>query len=260
MSSEEPQRLQRYLARCGVASRRACEQLIVDGRVTVNGRVSDELGAKVMPGVDAVAVDGRPVVPPAQFATLVMNKPKGVLTTMDDPQGRPTVASLVPTDRFPGLYPVGRLDGDTTGLLLFTNDGKLGNGLIHPRRHVTKQYLALVEGAPDEAQLRSLREGVLLDDGPTLPASVRVLPPREARAQAAQLDWHLKGGNRIVELAISEGRNRQVRRMLAHIGHPVVQLHRSQLGPLRLGGLEPGCWRLLTEAEVDDLRRQAEGC
>ena len=111
MSSEEPQRLQRYLARCGVASRRACEQLIVDGRVTVNGRVSDELGAKVMPGVDAVAVDGRPVVPPAQFATLVMNKPKGVLTTMDDPQGRPTVASLVPTDRFPGLYPVGRLDG-----------------------------------------------------------------------------------------------------------------------------------------------------
>lgn len=260
MSSEEPQRLQRYLARCGVASRRACEQFILDGRVAVNDATITELGTKVTPGIDVVTVDGKPIASPSQFATLMLNKPQRVITTMDDPQGRPTVASLVPLDRFPGLFPVGRLDSDTTGLLLFTNDGQLGNGLVHPRQHVPKHYLALVEGAPSEKQLRALREGVLLEDGPTLPASARVLPLREARAAATRLGWRLEADNRVVELSISEGRNRQVRRMLASIGHPVLQLHRSQLGPLSLGNLAPGQWRLLTEAEVDDLRRRAEGC
>lgn len=259
MSSEEPQRLQRYLARCGVASRRACEQLIVDGRVKVNGRVVTELGTKVTPGIDVVEVDGSSVALPQDFVTLVMNKPAGVLTTMDDPQGRPTVAALVPTNRFPGLFPVGRLDADTTGLLLFTNDGQLGNGLTHPRRHVPKRYLALVEGVPSEGRLKTLREGVLLEDGPTLPAKARLLSLDEARETAAQLDWRLGRGSRIVELVISEGRNRQVRRMLASVGHPVVQLHRCQVGRLWLGSLAPGQWRLLTEAEVADLRKQAEG-
>lgn len=170
MSSPEAQRLQKYLARSGVASRRACEQLIAQGRVTVNGAVVSQPGTTVVPGADEVALDGAVVRPPESSVALMLHKPPRVLTTMDDPQGRATVASLVPAEQYPGLFPVGRLDADTTGLLLFTNDGQLGNSLIHPRRHVEKTYLALVEGQPPEPQMEALRNGVLLEDGPTLPA------------------------------------------------------------------------------------------
>lgn len=258
MSSPEEQRLQKYLARSGVASRRACEQLIAEGRVTVNGAVVQRPGTTVVAGADEVAVDGIPVKPPESSVTLMLHKPPRVLTTMDDPQGRPTVAALVPAERYPGLFPVGRLDADTTGLLLFTNNGQLGNSLIHPRRHVEKTYLALVEGEPAPLEMEALRTGVRLEDGPTLPARACVLPLAQARSVAAQLGWSLKGGRRIVELAITEGRNRQVRRMLAAVGHPVLQLHRSRLADLSLGDLEPGQWRLLTDGEVAKLAACAD--
>jgi len=231
----------------------------VAGRVTVNGAVA-ALGAKVDPLVDAVAVDGEAVEAPAEAVTIMLHKPAGYVTTMDDPQGRATVASLVPAEQYPGLFPVGRLDADTTGLLLFTNDGQLGNSLIHPRRHVEKTYLALVEGQPTEPQMEALRNGVLLEDGPTLPARGRVLPLSQARTVAAQLGWSLKGGRRIVELTITEGRNRQVRRMLAAVGHPVLQLHRCSLASLTLGDLAPGQWRLLADGEVAELAACAGDC
>ncbi|MFR1167543.1 MAG: pseudouridine synthase [Adlercreutzia equolifaciens] len=181
-------RLQKFLARAGVASRRHAEELIAAGRVTVNGARVTEMGVKVDPAADMVAVDGAPVALPEENATFLLHKPAGYVTTMSDPQGRPTVAALMADELLahPGLFPVGRLDTDTTGLLLFTDDGQLGHGLLHPRRHVEKTYLALVEGVPDAGDVRRLREGVLLDDGPTLPAAVRVLEGADA-CRAAQL-------------------------------------------------------------------------
>ena len=181
-------RLQKFLARAGVASRRHAEELIAAGRVTVNGARVTEMGVKVNPAADAVAVDGAPVALPKENATFLLHKPAGYVTTMSDPQGRPTVAELMADELLahPGLFPVGRLDTDTTGFLLFTDDGQLGHGLLHPRRHVEKTYLALVEGVPDAGDVRRLREGVLLDDGLTLPAGVRVLEGADGR-RAAQL-------------------------------------------------------------------------
>ena len=260
MSSEGPIRLQKFLARCGVASRRACEELINAGRVSVNGVLVTELGTKIDPAADVVAVDGTEVSLPDEAVVLALNKPVGFLTTMDDPQGRETVASLVPTDRYPGLFPVGRLDGDTSGLLLFTNNGELCNNLIHPRKHVEKTYLALVEGIPDDAALDQLQKGVLLEDGPTLPARARLLGRSAAQKQAQALGWQQGPRQRIVKLTITEGRNRQVRRMLASVGHPVRQLHRVRVGSLELGGLPCGQWRLLTEEETAALEALATDC
>lgn len=260
MSSGSPVRLQKFLARCGVASRRACEELIATGRVSVNGAVVTELGTKVDPAADRVAVDGTEVSLPNEAVVLALNKPVGFLTTMDDPQGRETVASLVPTGRYPGLFPVGRLDGDTSGLLLFTNNGELGNNLIHPRKHVEKTYLALVEGIPDDTALDQLQKGVLLEDGPTLPARARLLGRSAAHKQARALGWKQGPRQRIVELTITEGRNRQVRRMLASVGHPVRQLHRVRVGSLELEGLPCGQWRLLTEEETVALEALATDC
>ena len=252
-------RLQKFLARAGVASRRHAEELIAAGRVTVNGARVTEMGVKVDPAADVVAVDGAPVALPEENATFLLHKPAGYVTTMSDPQGRPTVAALMADELLahPGLFPVGRLDTDTTGLLLFTDDGQLGHGLLHPRRHVEKTYLALVEGVPDAGDVRRLREGVLLDDGPTLPAAVRVLEGAEAW-RAAQLIGEgagasgyrqRHGGKRgrdalaargsYVEVRLREGRNRQVRRMLEAVGHPVIALHREGLRPARPGDL-PG--------------------
>ena len=222
-------RLQRFLARAGVASRRHAEGLIVAGRVTVNGAVA-ALGAKVDPLVDAVAVDGEAVEAPAEAVTIMLHKPAGYVTTMDDPQGRPTVAELVPA--VPGLYPIGRLDADTTGLLLFSTDGDLGQGLLHPRTHVHKRYLALVEGRLAPAEAEALRRGVELSDGMTAPAEAEVLQGAAAAAAAEALGSgrgasgggrrHPKGRSRqqqrregsYVEVGLYEGRKRQVRRML----------------------------------------------
>ena len=238
-----PMRLQKFLARAGVASRRGSENLMTAGRVCINGVVTTELGSKVDPSVDVVTVDGSVVRLSDGSVTLMLNKPAGYITTMSDPHGRPCVAQLVPTDRFPGLFPIGRLDFDTTGLLLFSTDGELGNGLLHPRHHVWKTYLAHVDGLVLDGDIRLLEGGVELGDGPTLPAKLEIV---SGSADASD-----------VRISIREGRKRQVKRMFEHIGHPVLALHRESFGPLRLDGVEPGCWRLLDDSEVDALRKAA---
>lgn len=237
-------RLQKFLARAGVASRRASEKLIEAGRISVNGQVVTELGTKVDPEADEVRLDGAPVRKAAEAVTLMLNKPAGYLTSMKDPQGRPCVAQLVPLDEFPALYPLGRLDYDTTGLLLFSTDGELGNAVLHPSHHVDKTYRALVKGKPSEAALDRLRSGVVLDDGPTQPAEVRLAGR--------------KGKNAYVEIIIHEGRKRQVKRMCEAIGHPVLQLHRASFGPLELGDLSEGKYRVLSEQEVAALERASK--
>ena len=221
----EPERIAKYLARSGIASRRASEELVAGGRVSVNGTVIDEPGTKVVPHVDEVRVDGLLVEPPVELEYLMLNKPMGVMTTLDDPQGRPTVMRFLPSG-LPRVFPVGRLDYTTTGLLLLTNDGELAHLLMHPRHHVPKVYHAVVDGVPAESDLRRLREGVLLDDGLTSPAEARVLERRERTAA--------------VQLTLREGRKRQVRRMLSAVGHPVIALSRIAYGPLALGDLPEG--------------------
>lgn len=239
-SSEAPrgERLQRFLARAGVASRRCAEELIRAGRVTVNGAVVRALGTRVDPDRDEVRVDGRPVRP-QRLVYILLHKPAGVVSTVRDPQGRKTVLDLVP-DLGVRLFPVGRLDYDSTGLLLLTNDGELAHRLTHPRFGAEKVYRVRVEGHPDEAELARLRSGVRLAEGVTAPARVRVL-------------GHDREGTWL-EVALREGRNRQVRRMLAVLGYRVRALARVREGPLRLGALPPGAWRHLTAAEVRRLR------
>jgi 23S rRNA pseudouridine2605 synthase len=225
-------RLAKYLAHSGVASRRAAEQLVAAGRVSVGGeRVTDP--ARDVDGDSGVAVDGEPVAPEPR-EVYALNKPAGVVSTASDTHGRPTVTALVPSSR--RLYPVGRLDAETTGLILLTNDGELANRLTHPRYGVAKTYRARVEPAPvPERALRRLREGIELDDGPAAPAGVR----------------QLKAG--VLEITIAEGRKRQVRRMVEAIGHRVASLERIAFGPLRLSGLAPGAHRRLSPAEVERL-------
>ncbi|MBA4371071.1 MAG: rRNA pseudouridine synthase [Coriobacteriaceae bacterium] len=238
-----PMRLQKFLARAGVASRRGSEDLMTAGRVAVNGVVTSELGAKVDPATDTVTVDGREVRPDEGAAYFALNKPAGYVTTMSDPQGRPTVADLMPADAPAGLFPVGRLDLDTTGLLLLTSDGELGHRLLHPRHHVWKTYRAEVDGEPSDADLRALADGIELDDGSTAPARAHLVWSEGSRAE--------------VELSLREGRKRQVKRMLSAVGHPVRALHRIAFGPVELGDLAPGATRPLTDAEVAALHAEA---
>jgi 23S rRNA pseudouridine2605 synthase len=239
-----PLRLQKFLARSGVASRRGSEELMTAGRVAVNGVVVTQLGAKVDPATDVVTVDGEVVEFQTGPVTLMLHKPAGYVTTMDDPQGRPTVAELMP-EGLPGLFPVGRLDRDTTGLLLLTTDGELGFRLLHPRFHVQKVYRATVDGVPSDDDLARLRAGIELDDGPTRPAGARLL--------------ERCGSTAVVELVISEGRKRQVKRMLSAVGHPVVALHREGFGPLELGSLPEGQTRELEPDEAAALYELAGG-
>jgi 23S rRNA pseudouridine2605 synthase len=241
-----PMRLQKFLARAGVASRRGSEDLMTAERVTVNGAVITELGFKVDPLVDEVAVDGKVVRLEQGCAYYALNKPRGYMTTMSDPEGRRTVAELFPKDAPAGLFPVGRLDFDTEGLLLLTTDGDLSHVLLHPSHHVTKVYLATVKGVPSPATLAQLRKGVELDDGMTAPAgAVLVTKTGEASHET---------GRSVVELRIREGRKRQVRRMLSAVGHPVVRLQRVSFGPIVLGELPAGDVRPLTNEEVEALR------
>ena len=228
----EGERLQKVLARAGIGSRRACEELIADGRVTVNGEVA-VLGRRV--GEDArIALDGVPVPTDADLVYYLLNKPARVVSTAADPEGRPTVVELVP--EAPRVFPVGRLDWETEGLLVLTNDGELTNLLTHPRFGVEKEYLAEVDGVPSRAALRRLREGVELEDGMTAPAEARLTQER--------------GDSAAIEVVIHEGRNRQVRRMCETVGHPVRRLVRTRIGPLADRQLAPGSWRLLTPSEV----------
>ncbi|HEY1832118.1 MAG TPA: pseudouridine synthase [Acidimicrobiales bacterium] len=231
------ERLQKVLARAGLGSRRACEELIAARRVTVNGEVAD-LGRRVDVSTARVEVDGvlLPVAPDLVY--YLLNKPTGVITTAADPQGRRTVLDLVPTE--PRVFPVGRLDLDTEGLLILTNDGALAQLLAHPSRGVPKEYVADVAGGtPSAGALRQLRQGVELEDGVTAPAEVGVLGPG------------------LLRLVIHEGRNRQVRRMCEAVGHPVRRLVRTRIGPLRDTALAPGRWRELGEKEVQALAAAA---
>jgi pseudouridine synthase len=231
-------RLNAFLARAGVASRRRADELIAAGRVRVNG-VPGELST-VVGARDVVEVDGRRVER-QPLAYVLLHKPAGVVTTAKDPHGRPTVVDLVPGE--PRVVPVGRLDADTTGALLLTNDGPLAHRLAHPRYGVPKVYEAEVEGSPRETAVRALRDGVELEDGKTSPARVRVLR-RAARSS-------------VLELTLHEGRKRQVKRMCEAVGHPVLRLHRSRYAGLDLDGLGPGESRSLTDDEVAELRRAA---
>jgi 23S rRNA pseudouridine2605 synthase len=228
-------RLAKFLAHSGVASRRAAEQLIRDARVTVGGEVVTD-PARDVDETSGVAVDWEPVAP-EPLEVHVLNKPAGVVSTARDTHGRPTVTDLVQSSR--RLYPVGRLDAETTGLILLTNDGELANRLTHPRYGVPRTYRARVEGRPDEAALRRLREGVELEDGVTAPAGVRRVSPS------------------LFEITLREGRKRQVRRMCEAVGHPVKELARIAFGPLQLGGLAEGAHRRLTAAEIERLRQSA---
>lgn len=236
----EPPRLQKVLARAGWGSRRACEALIAAGRVTVDGRTA-RLGDRADPARQRVEVDGVRVAPPPGAVVYLLNKPAGVVSTAADTHGRRTVCDLVPAE--PRVFPVGRLDLDTEGLLLLTNDGELAQLLTHPRHGLPKEYLAEVEGIPGPAALRRLREGVELEDGRTAPARVRLV-------QTA-------GGRAALAIELREGRKRQVRRMCAAVGHPVVRLVRTRIGPLTDPHLLPGAWRLLRPGEVRALEAAA---
>jgi 23S rRNA pseudouridine2605 synthase len=230
----EGERLQKVLARSGVGSRRHCEELIAAGRVRVNGQRA-ELGRRVDAEIDAITIDGAPIGTKQGLVYYLLNKPEGVVTTADDPEGRETVLDFVPEE--PRVYPVGRLDIGTEGLLLLTNDGELAYRVTHPSFGVEKEYLAQVQGNPNPAAMRALREGVVLDDGLTAPAKASLMAPD------------------LVKLVIHEGRNRQVRRMLEAIGHPVVRLARTRIATITDSRLPPGRWRPLERDEIASLSK-----
>lgn len=240
------ERLQKLLSMAGVASRRAAEELILQGRVEVNGEVVRTLGIKADPATDVIKVDGRRLRFDVRPRYILLNKPKGVVTSRKDPQGRRTVLDLLHGVR-EYVYPVGRLDYDSEGLLLLTSDGDLAARLTHPRHGVERVYEAIVAGAPSEEALDKLRRGIVLDGRRTLPADIR---------RAGSVGSGRQEFTRLI-VTLREGRNRQVRRMMASIGHPVRKLTRIRMGPIKLGTLRPGHWRDLTPAEVEKLKRAA---
>jgi len=244
------ERLQKVLAHAGVASRRRCEEIIEAGRVRVNGAVVTTLGTRVDPRRDRIEVDGQPIhrAPKLYYA---LHKPAGVISTVRDPRGRPTARALVPTDE--RVYPVGRLDRDSEGLLLFTNDGALAQRLMHPRYEHEKQYYTLVSGTPTRETLAALREGILL------PGEER---PMTAELQRLPTTWHWRGhrapkGSCWLVVILREGRKREIRRLLQATGHLVQRLVRVRISTLRLGDLEPGEGRWLADEEIASLRRAA---
>ncbi|WP_255467026.1 MULTISPECIES: pseudouridine synthase [Aeromicrobium] len=234
----EPIRLQKVLAAAGVASRRRCEELMVAGRVEVNGEVVTQLGARVDPTSDIVRVDGKRIPPPSDHAYVLLNKPRGIVSSMADEQGRPDLTGLL-GDRDDRLFHVGRLDTDTSGLLLLTNDGDLAHRLAHPSFEVTKTYVALVDGTVANSIGRTLRAGVELEDG------VTVVDRFVVRDRSR--------GKSLVELDLHSGKNRIVRRLLDAVGHPVIELTRTAFGPLRLGDLRSGAMRDLSREELGAL-------
>jgi 23S rRNA pseudouridine2605 synthase len=235
------QRLQKILSQAGIASRRAAEKLILEGRVSVNSATVREMGVKADPAVDDIRVDGRRVKSAERPRYILLNKPRGYVTTRSDPQRRPTVIDLVSSVR-EYVYPVGRLDYDTEGLLLLTNDGDLAAKLTHPRHGIERTYEARVAGMPDREAIDRLRRGIPLDGHRTLPAKVVLVEERR------------RDGNGLLRITIREGRNRQVRRMCEAVGHPVQTLRRIRFGSLEGRGLGVGQWRELTAAEVEKLK------
>lgn len=234
------ERLQKVLAKAGVASRRHSEELIISGRVKVNEKVVTQLGIKVDWQRDVIQVDNRKIIYPEDKVYLILNKPVGYVTTLKDPQGRKNVADLV-RDVKQRVYPVGRLDSDTEGLLLMTNDGELAQVMTHPRYGIEKTYLAKVSGIPHASKLKAFEKGIRLEDGMTAPVQ-------------AHLVTRLNN-NALIEIKIREGRKRQVRRMCKAIGHPVLELKRIQIDFLKLGNLKLGSYRFLTPAEINKLKK-----
>jgi 23S rRNA pseudouridine2605 synthase len=245
-------RLQKVLAQAGIASRRACEALISEGRVEVNSEVVFEQGRRVDPERDVIRVDGARIPPPRRHRYLALNKPRGVVATMNDPEGRQTIADLLaePAGRRTGgpggtrvknerLFHVGRLDTDTEGLLIVTNDGDLAHRLAHPSHQVPKTYIAEVTGVVNEQTLRRLRRGITLEDGPVQPTSVKIVSTA--------------GNKTLLKITLQEGRNRIVRRTMEAVGHPVRRLSRIGIGPVRLGNLKVGEYRELTREELGGL-------
>lgn len=236
------ERLQKLISQAGIASRRAAEEMILTGRVSVNGAVITELGSKADPSSDRICVDGKPLQFAAKRLYILLNKPVGYMTTLDDPEGRPLVTDLL-TEISERVYPVGRLDYNTEGLLLLTNDGEWANRLMHPRHEIEKEYHVRVRGKAHKSQLDQLTNGVLIDDRGTAPATVNLIKDGE------QNDW--------ISITIHEGRNRQVRRMCEAVSLSVVRLKRVRYGDLAIGPLKPGEYRFLTEAEVSRLGGKA---
>lgn len=237
------ERLQKILAQAGIASRRKCEELILTGQVEVNGVQVTTLGAKADPNEDVITVNGKPIETEAKLY-IMLNKPKGVITSASDPQGRKVVSDFLSGIK-QRVYPIGRLDYDTEGLLLLTNDGEFANLLTHPKHHVPKTYLATVDGVPHGEKLEQLRKGVELEDGMTAPAEVEYQDIQPDNKEST------------IRITIYEGRNRQVRRMFDAVGHPVTRLKRVKFGELGLQNLKRGGWRPLTPKEVVELRAEA---
>lgn len=237
------ERLQKYMASCGVASRRKCEEIIAEGRVKVNGVTVREAGLKIQPGKDRVTVDGKEIIPANKPVYIMLNKPVGYVSTVRDQFMRPTVLDLVRGVKG-RIYPVGRLDYDSEGLILLTNDGNFAYGLTHPRHKVDKTYIVVVQGSPSRKEIDRLRKGVEIDGRMTSPADIRV--------------ESVQGNKTTFRVVIHEGRNRQVRRMFEAIGYTVVSLKRTGIGKLQLGTLAPGKWRFLEDREVKDLYKEIE--
>ncbi|MDE2484831.1 MAG: rRNA pseudouridine synthase [candidate division NC10 bacterium] len=239
------ERLQRYLARAGLGSRRSCEKLILEGRVCVNGRVAAQLGTKVSSGLDQVTCDGKPVIPSVGLAYLLLHKPAGVLTSLSDPRGRPVIGDLLPPRGLPRLFPVGRLDYQTEGLVLLTNDGALAYGLMHPSFEIEKEYLAKVQGCPTPADLVRLKAGVVSNGERLWATHAEIVRPGIGSA------W--------LKLVVHQGRYHEIRRLCDAIGHPVLRLQRVRIGPIVLGRLPKGRWRRLTPVELAGIRRAVGG-
>ncbi|GBD99224.1 ribosomal large subunit pseudouridine synthase B [bacterium BMS3Abin07] len=236
------ERLQKIIASAGIASRRKAEELIEEGRVTVNGRVAI-IGTKADPLKDHVKVDGKLITARESPVYLIFNKPVGVITTLSDPEGRPTIREYIGKVR-QRVYPVGRLDYNSDGLIILTNDGVLANVIMHPKRKIPKKYLVKVRGIPDEIKLDKLRSGIRLEDGLTMPVVIK----RTRLSRSGKNTW--------LGVTIHEGRNRQIRRMFEKIGHPVTKLRRVAIDGITLGALKPGEFRYLAEDEVGRLKKE----
>ena len=231
-------RLQKYIAQCGIASRRKAEEYISGGRIALDGRIVREMGIRVVPGENLITLDGQPIEVKEQLVYYLLNKPKGYITTLADPQGRPTVTSLITTSKA-RLFPVGRLDLDTEGALILTNDGQLAQKIQHPSHETNKTYEALVRACPHEEKIRQLTRGILLEGKMTSPATVFIKTKI--------------GAHCLMQITIHEGRKRQVKKMFAFIGHPVLQLKRTAYGKLNLGRIAPGDYRQLNPSELNKI-------
>ncbi len=237
------QRLQKIIAEMGIASRRAAEEMIIEGRITVNGKVA-EIGMKADPLRDHIKVDGKLLVRPEKKVYFILNKPRGVLTSLEDPQGRPTVRDFLMGIR-QRVFPVGRLDYDSEGMLLLTNDGELAHAVLHPSRKIPKTYLVKVKGVLEEEEMERLRKGIRLERTLTAPAKVK--PMRKTDSNS----W--------IEMTIYEGKKRQIRRMLDKVGHPVIRLMRIRINGIEMGIIKPGEYRRLSPEELEKLRSEVSG-